>query len=89
MNNPRLAFFAYAYNLAELEPLPISRAVVNILGLSYFHLLGGPTNRLKAGSEKLPVEIKQRINLRKVSKNSLIIGVSYKCTCLTQITPRC
>jgi hypothetical protein len=38
-------------------PLPMSRAVNNILGLSYFHLLGGPTNRLKAGSEQLASEI--------------------------------
>ena len=32
--------------------LPMSRAVNNILGLSYFHLLGGTTNRLKAGSRQ-------------------------------------
>lgn len=60
-------------------PMPMSRAANNILGMSYYHLLGGQVysheqveNWLsKAGYSNL-----KRINLRKVPGNSLVIGVT-------------
>jgi cyclopropane fatty-acyl-phospholipid synthase-like methyltransferase len=58
-------------------PMPMSRAANNLLGLSYYHLLGGQVYSYEqaenwfqtAGFGNL-----KRINLRRVPGNSLIIG---------------
>lgn len=60
-------------------PLPMSRAVNNILGLSYYHLLGGQVytyEQVESWFQAAGYGDIQRINLRKVPGNSLVIGES-------------
>ena len=58
-------------------PLPMSRAANNILGLSYYHLLGGQVysyEQVESWFRAAGYSNLKRINLRKVPGNSLIIG---------------
>ena len=57
--------------------MPMSRAANNILGLSYYHLLGGQVysyEQAKNWFQTAGFGNLKRINLRKVPGNSLIIG---------------
>jgi hypothetical protein len=60
-------------------PLPMSQAANNILGLSYYHLLGGQVYthaQVVSWFQAAGYGNIQRLNLRKVPGNSLVIGVS-------------
>jgi hypothetical protein len=57
--------------------MPISRAANNILGLSYYHLLGGQVcsqENVEGWFRAAGYGNLKRINLRKVPGNSLMIG---------------
>ena len=57
--------------------MPISRAANNILGLSYYHLLGGKVysyEQVESWFRAAGYSNLKRINLRKVPGNSLMIG---------------
>jgi cyclopropane fatty-acyl-phospholipid synthase-like methyltransferase len=58
-------------------PMPMSQAANNILGLSYYHLLGGQVyayEQVESWFREAGYGDLQRINLRKVPGNSLVIG---------------
>lgn len=59
-------------------PMPMSQAVNNILGLSYYHLLGGqvyPFEEVAGWFETAGYGEIKRINLRNVPGNALVIGM--------------
>jgi SAM-dependent methyltransferase len=58
-------------------PMPMSRAANNILGLSYYHLLGGQVysyEQVESWFGEAGYDDLSRINLRKVPGSSLVIG---------------